>query len=141
MRTHHIRPRPHVQGDAAPLRLRHSAGELTDGAGLVLLRRLWDRLGLGPLLEEKMRGVRGVYRPSLLVEVWVALLFYGGRWLDDLALLRSRGVRRLFGWTRVPDPTTFGRFLRRAARDPSGDWTHAIDDAHAVAVLRSIWSS
>jgi len=62
-----------------------------------------------------MRGVRGVYRPSLLVEVWVALLFYGGRWLDDLALLRSRGVRRLFGWTRVPDPTTFGRFLRRAA--------------------------
>jgi len=36
------------------------------------------------LLEEKMRGVRGVYRPSLLVEVWVALLFYGGRWLDDL---------------------------------------------------------
>src|SRR5690606_6784601 len=65
--------------------------------------------------EEKVRGVRGVYRPSLLVEVWVALLFYGGKWLDDLALLRSRGVRRLFGWTRVPDPTTFGRFLRRAA--------------------------
>src|SRR5690606_23821076 len=63
----------------------------TDGAGLVLLRRLWDRLGLGPLLEEKVRGVRGVYRPSLLVEVWVALLFYGGKWLDDLALLRSRG--------------------------------------------------
>jgi len=31
--------------------------------------------------------------------------------------------------------------IGRAARDPSGDWSHAIDDAHAVAVLRSIWSS
>src|SRR5690606_6572378 len=47
--------------------------------------------------------------------VGVALLFYGGRWLDDLHLLRSRGVSRLFGWARVPDATTFGRFLRRAA--------------------------
>ncbi|HEV6953990.1 MAG TPA: TonB-dependent receptor, partial [Promicromonospora sp.] len=47
--------------------------------------------------------------------VWVALLLYGGRWLDDLRLLRSRGVSRLFGWARVPDATTFGRFLRRAA--------------------------
>ena len=38
----------------------------------------------------------------------------GGGWTTS-RLLRSRGVRRLFGWTRVPDPTTFGRFLRRAA--------------------------
>jgi len=115
VRTHHIRSRPHVQGDPAPLRLRHSAGELTDGTGLVLLRRLWDQLGLGRRLDEKGRGVPGVYRPSLWVEVWVALLLYGGRWLDDLRLLRSRGVSRLFGWARVPDATTFGRFLRRAA--------------------------
>ena len=115
MRTHHIPSRPHVQGDPGPLRLRHSAGDLTDGAGLVLLRRLWDRFGLGRLIEAKARGVRGVYRPRLMVEVWVALLFYGGRWLDDLHLLRSRGVRRLFGWAELPDPTTFGRFLRRAA--------------------------
>src|SRR5690606_18769573 len=64
---------------------------------------------------EKVCGVRGVYRPSLMVEAWVALLLYGGRWLDDLRLLRSRGVSRLFGWARVPDATTFGRFLRRAA--------------------------
>jgi len=70
------------------LRLRHSAGELVDGAGLVLLCRLWDQLGLGRRLDEKGCGVPGVYRPSLLVEVWVALLFYGGRWLDDLRLLK-----------------------------------------------------
>src|SRR5690606_11825852 len=81
-----------------------------------------------------MRGVRGVYRPSLLVEVWVALLLYGGRWLDDLALLRSRGVSRLFGWARVPDATTFGRFLRRAA----GVLVPALDELR-WHVLRVRW--
>ena len=34
--------------------------------------------------------------------------------MDDLPLLERRGVRRIFGWIRVPDPTTFGRWLRRA---------------------------
>ena len=29
--------------------------------------------------------------------------------------LERRGVRRIFGWIRVPDPTTFGRWLRRAS--------------------------
>ncbi|MDE0083325.1 MAG: hypothetical protein OXT72_11830 [Gammaproteobacteria bacterium] len=27
-----------------------------------------------------------------------------------------RGVRRILGWVRVPDPTTFGCWLRRASR-------------------------
>lgn len=114
MRVHHIPSRLHLQGDPAPLRLRHSAGNLTDGAGLVLLRRLWDQLGLGRQLDERAQGLAGVYRPSLLVEVWIALLFYGGAWIDDLRLLGSRGISRIFGWKSVPDPTTFGRFLRRA---------------------------
>jgi hypothetical protein len=115
VRTHLIPSRPHLQGDPAPLRLRHSAGNLTDGAGLLLLRRLWDQLGLGRTIDESVRGMPGAYRPSLFVEIWVALLFYGGVWLDDLRRFRSRGVRRLFGWATVPDPTTIGRFLRRAA--------------------------
>jgi bifunctional oligoribonuclease and PAP phosphatase NrnA len=55
----------------------------------------------------------GDYRPSLLVELWVVLLLYGGGRMEDLRLLRGRGIRRLFGWTSIPDPTTFGRFLRR----------------------------
>ena len=55
----------------------------------------------------------GVFRPSLMVELWIALLLYGGGRMDDLRLLSGRGVRRLFGWKAVPDPTTFGRFLRR----------------------------
>jgi hypothetical protein len=102
-----------VQGSPAPLRLRHSAGDLTDGAGLLLLRRLWDRLGLGEEIDAQSAWLRGVYRPSLLVELWVVLLLYGGGCMDDLRLLSGRGLRRLFGWQAVPDPTTFGRFLRR----------------------------
>ena len=34
--------------------------------------------------------------------------------MDDLRLLTGRGIRRLFGWRSVPDPTTYGRWLRRA---------------------------
>ena len=52
---------------------------------------------------------KGFYRPGLMTEVWIALLLYGGGVIDDLPLLERRGVRRIFGWTRVPDPTTFGQ--------------------------------
>lgn len=103
-----------MQGDREALRLRRSAGELTDGAGLLLVRKLWDRLGLGLWIDEQAGEIGGRYRPSLMVEMWVALLLYGGRGMDDLPRLGQRGVRRLFGWKSVPDPTTYGRWLRRA---------------------------
>ncbi|MGH7558399.1 MAG: transposase [Gemmatimonadota bacterium] len=86
---------------------------MTDAAGLVVFRRLWDHLGVGSWLDREASAVGGWYRPSLMVEVWVALLLYGGERLDDLDLLRSRAVARLFGWVSVPDATTFGRWLRR----------------------------
>ena len=114
MRNHRIGSRPHLQGDAAPLRLRHSARNLTDGGGLILLRKLWDRLDLGSWIDHHTEELPGFFRSSLMVEVWVVLLLYGGTALDHLDLL-DRGIRRLFGWVRVPDPTTFGRWLRRAA--------------------------
>ena len=50
-----------------------------------------------------------------MTEAWSALLPYGGGVIDDPPLLGRRGVRRIFGWTRVPDPTTFGRWLRAAS--------------------------
>ncbi len=112
MRIHLIPSRPHVQGSSVPLRLRHSAGELTDAGGLVLLRRAWDAFGLGSWIDGRTAGVRGRYRPSLMIELWAALLLYGGSRMDDLRRFGSRGVRRLFGWPSVPDPTTFGRWLR-----------------------------
>ena len=37
----------------------------------------------------------------------------------DLPLLERRGVRRIFGWARVPHPATFGRWLRGSAAVPS----------------------
>ena len=71
-------PRPHVQGSAAALRVRGGGGRITDAGGLVVVRKLWDALGLGG-------------------------------WID------RRGVRRIFGWARVPHPATFGRWLRGSA--------------------------
>ena len=115
MRHHHTGSRPHVQGSAQPLRVRHSARNLTDGGGLVLVRKLFDRLGLGGWIDCRTGKEKGFFRPSLMVEVWVVLLLYGGGVMDDLPLLERRGVRRIFGWVRVPHPTTFGRWLRRVA--------------------------
>ena len=113
VRHQRIPVRPHAQDDTTPLRLRHSAGALTDGAGLLLQRQLWDRLQLGARLDAHAPAVGGRYRPSTMVETWLALLLDGGDAMDDLAHLEARGVARLFGWARVPDATTFGRWLRR----------------------------
>lgn len=105
-----------------PLRLRHSAGELTDGGGLLLVRRLWDQLGLGQQIDTQAGWLRGDYRPSLMVELWVVLLLYGGGCMDDLARLGGRGIRRLFGWKAIPDATTFGRWLRRGGERLAGQF-------------------
>lgn len=114
MQHQNIPARPHLQGDRVALRLQRTPRDLTDGAGLVALRRLWDRLDLGGWINRHAAAVAGDYRPSLMIEVWTALLFYGGAVLDDLGWFGNRGVRRLFGWSAIPDPTTFGRWLRRA---------------------------
>lgn len=112
MRTHRIPSRPGKQG-SAPLRLVHNAKGLTDAAGLLLIRQLWDRLALGPWIDRQTDGIAGRYRSSRLIEVWIALLIYGGEAMDDLARFAGRGVAPLFGWGHVPNATTFGRWLRR----------------------------
>jgi hypothetical protein len=112
VRNHHIPSRRHVQGQPAPIRARFSTSGLTDGGGLLLLRRLWDSLDPGTRIDTL--DVGGRYWSSLIAEVWIALLWYGGERLEDIKLLAGRGVRQLFGWKRVPDPTTVGRWLRRA---------------------------
>lgn len=114
MRHHHTGSRPHVQGSGRALRVRHSARNLTDGGGLVLVRKLFDRFGLAAWIDCGAEREKGFFRPSLMTEVWIVLLLYGGRVMDDLPLLHHRGVRQIFGWVRVPDPTTFGRWLRRS---------------------------
>ncbi len=111
----YIGHRPHVQGSAAALRVRGGGGRITDGGGLVAVRRLWDALGLGGWIDRRSGSVAGRYRPSLMVELWVVPLPCGGGVMDDLPLLERRGVRRVFGWSRVPHPATFGRWPRCAA--------------------------
>lgn len=136
MRHHRIPQRPHAQGDTAPLRLRHSAGALTDGAGLVLLRQLWDHLQLGARLDHHAPAVGGRYRVSTMIETWVASLAYGGTTMDDLAHLEARGVARCFGWRTVPDATTFGRWLRRA-----GDALLPVLDDLTWYLVRTRWAA
>jgi hypothetical protein len=95
------------------LRLVHDATGLTDGAGLVLIRRVWDQLALGWWIDQRTEKVGGRYRSSRLIEIWIALLIYGGGVMDDLARFAGRGIARVFGWTGIPNATTFGRWLRR----------------------------
>jgi hypothetical protein len=108
--------RPHVQGDAAAIDVELTDEVLTDGAGLTVLRALWDKLEIGAYLDRELAEVGGRYRPSLHAEQWIALLAYGGGCMDHLPLLESRGVRALLGWERVVHPTSFGRFVRRVGR-------------------------
>ena len=109
-----ISARPHVQGSASAIEVEITSEQLTDAAGLAPFRLAWDRLGIGAYLDEALAKVGGRYRPSLHAEQWITLLHYGGSCMDHLPLLQSRGVQALFGWRAVVDPTTFGRFLRKA---------------------------
>ena len=102
-----------MQGDASALEVRVGQTKLTDAAGLVQLRSLVDELKLGAWLDGMAVGGQERYRMSLMVEMWCALLLYGGSHMDHLEWVEARGLRELFGWKAVPHPTTFGRWLRR----------------------------
>lgn len=109
-----IQARPHVQGDGSCLGVEFTNEKLTDAPGLLSLRAVMDGLGIGAALDKLGAGIGGKYRPSLMVEQWLSVLWYGGGCMDHLEQLEARGVRELFGWKAVADPTTYGRWLRRA---------------------------
>ena len=111
---------PLVQGSRRPLRVRHGAQNLTDDGGLVLVRKLFDQSGLAGWVEGRAKREKGPYRAGLMTEMSIALLLHGGGVKDNLLLLERRGVRRIFGWTRVPDPTMFARWLRLAPLASAG---------------------
>lgn len=67
MRNARIPTRPHIQGRTQSLRLRHSAQNLTDAGGLVLIRKLWDRLGVGERIDARTEAMPGQFRSSLIV--------------------------------------------------------------------------
>jgi hypothetical protein len=131
-----ISARPHVQGIGSAIEVETTTEQLTDAAGLAPLRMVWDRLGMGAALDEALSGVGGRYRPSLHAEQWITLLHYGGTCMDHLPLLESRGVQALFGWKTVVDPTTFGRFLRKA-----GEQGAAVVDELLRKAVRARWDA
>jgi len=131
-----IRPRPYVQGNARGLRVERGDCGVIGGAGLLPFRGAWDRLGIGRWLEERTQWVGGRYGTALMVETWVMLLLYGGGRMDDLRWLGGRGIRRLFGWKSVPDPVTYGRWLRRG-----GERLAQVLDDLLWQVVRAQWSA
>ena len=56
--------------------------------------------------------------------------------MDHLPLLESRGVQTLFGWKAVVDPTTFGRFLRKA-----GEMGAKVSDELLRKAVRARWDA
>ncbi len=110
--------------------------KLTDAPGLLSLRAVMDGLGIGAALDKLGSGIGGEYRPSLMVEQWLSVLWYGGGCMDDLKQLEARGVRELFGWAAVPDPTTYGRWLRRGG-DEMGEHVEAVE-REAVSLRWSV---
>lgn len=92
---HHTGNKLHLQGASRPLCVRHNAHNVTDGGGLVLVRKLFDPFVLANWIDGRAKEEKGFFRLGLMTEVWIALLLYGGRVIDDLALLDRPGVGRI----------------------------------------------
>jgi hypothetical protein len=91
-----------------------STQQITAHAGLVLVRELWEVLGIGELLDRiTVKKRRRGYGPSHQLLALCETLIAGGECLDDAAMLRADGCQERLRGHAVPDPTTLGRFLRR----------------------------
>src|SRR5712691_12483315 len=89
-----------------------STQQLTSHAGLVLVRELAERLGVGELLDRvTVKKRRRGYSPAQAILGLCETLIAGGDCLDDIALLRGDSAQELLRGHAVPDPTTLGRFL------------------------------
>lgn len=96
----------------APLVLRFRARGLTSYAGLELVQRYWDRLGLAALIRKQV--VPGLpatdYGATSMILVLLALIIVGGRRLLHLAWHeRDPLVLRICGLARIPTARTVGR--------------------------------
>ena len=91
-----------------------SSQQITAHAGLVLVRELAGRLGVGELLDrvtvkKRRRGYSAAQAILGLCETLIA----GGECLDDVALLRADSAQELLRGHGLSEATTLGRFLRR----------------------------
>lgn len=108
----------------APLVLRFRACDLTSHAGLELIRRYWDGLGLAGLIRDQVAArLPGTdYGATPIILLLLTLIIVGGRRLAHLAWLeRDPLVLRTCGLARIPTARTVGRWLERIRmRDLAG---------------------
>lgn len=95
---------------------------LVSAAGLVPVLRLAAAAGLGRLVADRLRvgGPCGA-NPAGKVAAIVAGMVAGADCIDDLDVVRSGGLRRLFGC--VYAPSTLGSFLRALTWGTCGSWS------------------
>lgn len=106
-----------------------STQQLTSHAGLVLVRELAGRLGVGELhdrvaVKKRSRG----YSPSQVILGLCETLIAGGECLDDISLLRSDSAQQLLRGHGLPEATTLGRFLRRFSLGHIGQLNRALEE-------------
>jgi len=109
-----------------------SSQQITAHAGLVLVRELAGRLGVGELLDrvtvkKRRRGYSAAQAILGLCETLIA----GGECLDDVALLRADSAQELLRGHGLPEATTLGRFLRRFSLGHIGQLNRALDELFA----------
>jgi hypothetical protein len=109
-----------------------SGQRMTAHAGLVLVRELAERFGVGELLDRvTVKQRRRGYSPAQAVLALCETLIAGGECLDDVELLRSVSARELLRGHGLPEPTTLGRFLRRFTLGHLGRLNRALDQLFA----------
>jgi Transposase DDE domain group 1 len=105
---------------------------MTAQAGLVLVRELADRLGVGELLDRvTVKKRRRGYSPAQAILALVETLIAGGECLDDVGLLRADSAQELLRGQGLPEPTTLGRFIRRFSLGHLGQLNRALDELFA----------
>ena len=117
---------------SALVRIAASSQQITAHAGLVLVRELAARLGVGELLDRvtvKKRS-RG-YSPAQVILGLCETLIAGGECLDDVALLRGDSAQELLRGHGLPEPTTLGRFLRRFSLGHIGQLNRVLEELFA----------
>jgi hypothetical protein len=121
-----------VTEQSALVQVAASTQQITAHAGLVLVRELARRFGVGELLDRvsvKKRN-RG-YSASQAILGLCETLIAGGECLDDVALLRCDSAQELLRGHGLPVPTTVGRFLRRFSLGHIGQLNRALDELFA----------
>jgi hypothetical protein len=81
---------------SALVQITPSSQRITSHAGLVLVRELFDRLGVAELIDAiTVKKRRRGYGPAQSVLALCETLIAGGDCLDDAALVRSGSIRQL----------------------------------------------